>query len=201
MAALLELPEAAAGPAVRPLAALELLAPLDPPRSNVVAIGRNCGVGMWASADEHCQCGRPMPTLPGEDIDRAEVRLGKLSSAEWVRLVRGSRLVDHLQDMLKKHFDIASDELDDLSGTVTDIEEWLDQIARADPEAGVAGLDQSAARQIVAQLRRAVNDADAALARIGRRRRDEGPPPLSLPSARTRSLVFSSVPDRRRPHP
>jgi len=41
VAALLERPEAASGPAVRPLEGLELLPPLDPPRGNVLAIGRN----------------------------------------------------------------------------------------------------------------------------------------------------------------
>jgi 2-keto-4-pentenoate hydratase/2-oxohepta-3-ene-1,7-dioic acid hydratase in catechol pathway len=41
VAALLELPGASAGPAVRPLAGLRLLAPLGPPRGNVLAIGRN----------------------------------------------------------------------------------------------------------------------------------------------------------------
>lgn len=41
LADLLGLPGASAGPAVRPLAAVELLAPLDPPRGNVLAIGRN----------------------------------------------------------------------------------------------------------------------------------------------------------------
>jgi len=41
VAALLELPGATTGPAVRPLAGVRLLAPLDPPRGNVLAIGRN----------------------------------------------------------------------------------------------------------------------------------------------------------------
>jgi len=41
VAALLELPGASAGAAVRPLTGLRLLAPLDPPRGNVLAIGRN----------------------------------------------------------------------------------------------------------------------------------------------------------------
>jgi 2-keto-4-pentenoate hydratase/2-oxohepta-3-ene-1,7-dioic acid hydratase in catechol pathway len=41
VAALLELPGASAGAAVRPLAGLRLLPPLDPPRGNVLAIGRN----------------------------------------------------------------------------------------------------------------------------------------------------------------
>jgi 2-keto-4-pentenoate hydratase/2-oxohepta-3-ene-1,7-dioic acid hydratase in catechol pathway len=41
VSALLELPIASAGAAVRPLAGLRLLPPLDPPRGNVLAIGRN----------------------------------------------------------------------------------------------------------------------------------------------------------------
>ncbi len=41
VAALLAVPAPSEGDAVRPLAGLELLAPLDPPRGNVLAIGRN----------------------------------------------------------------------------------------------------------------------------------------------------------------
>jgi hypothetical protein len=101
-----------------------------------------------------------MPMLPGEGIDEAEARLGEVPSAEWARLVYGSHLVEHLQEMLAKHLDLVTDALVELAGWTTDVEDYQRQLAEADPAAAIDNLSQQRVGETVAQLRQAVVDVE-----------------------------------------
>jgi 2-keto-4-pentenoate hydratase/2-oxohepta-3-ene-1,7-dioic acid hydratase in catechol pathway len=111
LAALLERPEA--GPAARPLAEVEVLAPLDPPRGNVVAIGRNYAKHAAESAATRGGEAEPptvftkaLTTIAGPDADIAidpsvseqidwEVELGVVIGRAGINIER-ERALDHV---------------------------------------------------------------------------------------------------------
>ncbi len=118
-----------------------------------------CNVGMWATPQERCPCKRPMPMLPGEGIDDAEVRLGKLSSDEWRRLAHGSLVVERLQQMLAEHIDLVTRDLGELAGWITDIKEFLQELAETEPAAEINALSLARVEEIVAEMSQAIASA------------------------------------------
>jgi hypothetical protein len=58
-------------------------------------------VGSQATSAEHCDCSRALLVLPGETIDDAVARVGKLPEAEWRRLACGSQIPQQTLRMLR----------------------------------------------------------------------------------------------------
>ena len=113
VARLLDLPGAAAGPAVRPLSGVRLLPPLDPPRGNVLAIGRNYARHAEEAARERGVAVEPptvftkaITTIAGPHADIGidpavseqidwEVELGVVVGRRGLNIARGHAL-DHV---------------------------------------------------------------------------------------------------------
>jgi hypothetical protein len=93
-------------------------------------------VGSQATPAEHCDCSRALLVLPGETIDDAVARVGKLPEAEWRRLACGSQLPQQILRMLRKHLK----ELQELTLTIGDVEAFWGDLRPEEVDAEAVSL-------------------------------------------------------------
>ncbi len=120
-----------------------------------------CYVGSQATPTEHCDCSRVLLVLPGETIDDAVARVGKLPEAEWRRLACGSQLPQHTLRMLHKHLQ----ELRELTLTIGDVEGFWGDFRPEEVDAEAASLieDQNRILEEIQQAIRSLRQKAAAL--------------------------------------
>jgi hypothetical protein len=123
-----------------------------------------CYVGSQATPSEHCDCSRAVLLLPGETIDDAVARVGKLPEAEWRRLACGSQLRQQTLRMLRKHLQ----ELQELTLTIGDVEAFWGDLQPEEMDAEVVSLipDQST---ILEQMQLAIGSLQEKTARLDRK--------------------------------
>ncbi len=127
-----------------------------------------CGAGRLAPVDERCQCMRPIPALPGEDVDAAVARLGEVTSAEMTRLLSGSRAVDRLQEIVATLVANVVNDLLEMDDMIAEIDERLVELAEASAESEVQGLTQQEMRAVIAALGKLIGAAISAASPIRR---------------------------------
>ena len=99
--------------------------------------------------------------MPGETIDDALARAGKLPEAEWRRLACGSQLTEQTLRMLRKHLQ----ELQELTLTIGDVEAIWDDLRAEEVDAEAVSLieDQST---ILEQMQLAIGSLQEKAARL-----------------------------------